>query len=143
MGSWLGRDDELLQRWDVGLAMVFGMILGAVLVQACYFYGRRWWERRRSARRWGDPVVVTIDTGWSGRVPLEGTIWNRSEGGVGLLVDEAFSPGDQLMIRVKDAPPNVPRVRVEVKHCHPARRCWMVGCQFREAVAWETLVWFG
>jgi PilZ domain len=143
MANWLGLSDEMLQRWDVGLALVFGMVLGAVAFQACCFYVRRWWERRRAGRRWGNPVAVMIDTGWSKKTSLEGTILNRSDGGIGILVNESFSPGDQLLIRAKEAPPSVPRVRVDVKHCQPTNTGWMIGCKFHEGVDWDTLVWFG
>jgi hypothetical protein len=140
--KWLDPHDDLLQRWDVGLAMVFGMIVGAVLFQYICHRLRRWWDRRMSLRKWGNPTAVSIIAAAGGKGDLDGTIWNRSDGGLGVLVDQAFAPGDQLMIRAKEAPPQIPWVRAEVRHCQPLRKSWMIGCKFQEVVHWETWVWF-
>jgi hypothetical protein len=130
-----------LRRWDVWGALFIGMVFGGLLFQTAYYYIKRIVERRTAWRRWGNPVGVLVDGICGG--PLRGLVVNRSQGGVGMVVDKAFDKGTQLRIRVEGAPKEIPWVPVEVRHCRSAGRNWLIGCKFLEPVSWNTFVWFG
>lgn len=99
-------------------------------------------ERRASLRRWGNPTEVHLRSGlWHG--PLHGLVVNRSTGGLGIFTDGEIPPGTALEIRAVEAPPSVPAVRAEARHCRKAGHGYFIGCQFSEDVPWEAQAWLG
>jgi hypothetical protein len=99
-------------------------------------------ERRGSNRRWGNPTEVHLRSAlWGDR--LHGLVVNRSTGGLGIYADMEIPPGTSVEVRVVEAPPNVPKVRVEVRHCRKVGNGYFIGCQFSEDVPWEARAWLG
>ena len=100
-------------------------------------------EKRRSARRQGKAVRVYI-SGFLGRsVPAIATVVNRSRGGLGIVVDQAVSPGMAFQVRPVRAPEDTPWVCVQVRSCRPSGKRWYLGCQFTENLPWTTVLLFG
>ena len=99
-------------------------------------------ERRRSPRRWGDPVQVYLWDGYPGSEPGRGWIANRSEGGLGLTVLEPVMEGTVLNVRVTIAPETVPWVPLVVKHQHPLAGRWVLNCQLLGTPEREVLLMF-
>jgi hypothetical protein len=100
-------------------------------------------ERRRTNRRWGNPVEVRIFSPLAVDEPLRGVVINRSRGGVAILVDNKHEEGTVLNVRAVLAPQYVPGVDVEVKNCRRAGRNWVVGCKYPEEPPWNAIAWFG
>jgi hypothetical protein len=99
-------------------------------------------DRRASQRRWGNPTEVHLRSDlWYDR--LHGLVVNRSAGGLGIYADMEIPPGTYLEVRVVEAPANVPKVRVEVRHCRRVGNGYFIGCQFSEDVPWEARAWLG
>ncbi len=130
--------------WDL---MTFWLAtgVGIVVSSGIFLLGRaglrRLSERRTSPRRWGNPQEVRI----SGPFPeaMQGTVLNRSDGGLALLITRPATPNTFLSVRSCEAPEHIPWVRVCVRHCRPEGKKWLVGCQFDEEVPWSVRVWFG
>ena len=75
--------------------------------------------------------------------PLRGWVVNRSQVGLGLLVEEALEIGTVVQIS-----PNTPGMNnlwftVGVIHCAPERIRWRVGVQFGKHMSWDELRLFG
>jgi hypothetical protein len=99
-------------------------------------------ERRIGRRRWGNPTEVQLRSDiWAYQV--HGLVVNRSTGGLGIFADKEVPPSTPLHVRAAEAPPNVPAVRVEVRHCHKIGRGFLLGCRFSEEIPWNARVWFG
>lgn len=99
-------------------------------------------ERRTSRRRWGNPTEVQL------RAPLwadshHGLVVNRSTGGLGIFTDKEVPSGTLLIVRPVEAPPSVEAAQIEVRHCLPVGKGFLIGCQFCEDVPWNVRVWFG
>ncbi len=99
-------------------------------------------ERRTSRRRWGNPTEVSLTSATLPRT-LHGLIINRSTGGLAIFVDENVPAGTVVKVRSKEAPHYVPSVEIEVRFARAVSRNFLLGCQFREEVPWNVLVWFG
>ena len=88
-------------------------------------------ERRTGRRRWGNPTEVHLHSSpWY--FPRHGLVVNRSTGGLGLYTDKEVAPGTSLEVRPVEAPAEVPAIRVEVRHCRPCGKGFIIGCQFTE-----------
>jgi hypothetical protein len=100
-------------------------------------------ERRRSPRRQGNPVPVEVsDTGV--RVePAQGWAFDRSMGGLGLILSEPAEVGTALSVRPRQGPIGTYWVRVEVRNCRRARDCFEVGCRFVHTPPWGVRLLFG
>jgi hypothetical protein len=99
-------------------------------------------NRRASARRWGNPTEVHLRSAlWYDR--LHGLVVNRSTGGIGIYADREIPSGTSLKVRAAEAPPSVPTVQVEVRHCRKVGKGYFLGCQFSEDVPWEARAWLG
>ncbi|MBY0527065.1 MAG: hypothetical protein K2R98_26965 [Gemmataceae bacterium] len=122
-----------------------GMLAGAIVSVGIYLMGRRLLrsspDRRANSRRWGKPVEVLV-TGLR-PMPHIGMVVNRSEGGLGLLLDKPMRPGLTFRVRPTEAPSAFPWIDVESRHCTATGRDWLVGCRFTDDVPWDVRVWFG
>lgn len=100
-------------------------------------------EQRRAWRRGGNPVPVLIkiptqkDPGW------RGWVFDRSVGGLGLVVENAFEPGAQLSVLPEKAPQSMPWIDIEVKSCRPGEDGFELGCKFVKTPPWSVLLLFG
>jgi hypothetical protein len=99
-------------------------------------------DRRRSARKWGNPVEVQIHPPDSA-IPLRGVVINRSTGGVAILVDDAYQTGARLMLRAVQAPAGVGWIAIEVRNCRAAGKNHVIGCSYPESPPWNAVVWLG
>jgi hypothetical protein len=98
-------------------------------------------ERRKSPRRWGNPIQVLLRDGRRGE-PLRGWVANRSAGGLGLSLAEPLAVGAQTQLRITVAPESVPSVELEVIHCHAQTGRWLVGCRFLTPPPADVLLMF-
>ncbi|MCI0683917.1 MAG: PilZ domain-containing protein [Gemmataceae bacterium] len=99
-------------------------------------------ERRKSRRRWLNPVSVSFYLGLESK-PRHGIVINRSSGGVAILVDRDIPPDETLFVRALEAPENVPVIQVKVRHSRRAGRMHLLGCQYCQDLPWNVKVWFG
>jgi hypothetical protein len=100
------------------------------------------YERRKSHRRWGNPVEVQLRHPQS-VIPLRGVVINRSTGGLAILVDDAYATGTQLTVRAVHAPAGVDWIAIEVKNCRAAGKNHVIGCSYPESPSWNAVVWLG
>jgi hypothetical protein len=99
-------------------------------------------ERRGGRRRWGNPTEVhLLSPLWDEH--FHGLVVNRSTGGLGIFADKEVPAGMCVQVRAAEAPADVAAVRVEVRHCLPVGRGFILGCQFSEDIPWNIRVWFG
>jgi hypothetical protein len=122
---------------------VIGTILGGFTFQIAYRWALRAYERRVAPRRWGNPVAVRLDSYELNGTPDHALVVNRSDAGLGLLVDRICEPGTLLRVRAEEAPAHIPWVQIEVRHYRAAGRNWVMGCRFTEPVNWDVRAWFG
>lgn len=97
-------------------------------------------EQRRSLRRGGNPVEVTI-TGYQGE--LHGWVVDRSTGGLCVSMHAEVPPGIHLKVLPTNASTIVPSVEVEVRSCRRVKDGFEVGCQFIKQPTWAVLLLFG
>jgi hypothetical protein len=97
-------------------------------------------ERRRWARRAGNPTAVLVHDTRRGLAPFDGWVLDRSAGGVCLLVDEELPVGAPLELRPAGAARSF---AAKVRHCRSDCSHWRAGCQFPEPLAWLDLRLFG
>lgn len=100
-------------------------------------------ERRRSLRRQGNPVTVRVTDAETLTPPYEGTVFDRSTGGLCLRVSNPVPPGTILCVLPIHAPEGLPWVRVMVRSCRPAAELWALGCEFIEELPLSVLLLFG
>jgi len=105
-------------------------------------YLNRGAERRTGARKWGNPVEVQVQKP-DCAIPLRGVVINRSAGGLAILVDDAYPPAMELMVRAIQAPTGVGWITVQVKNCRAAGKNWVIGCSYPETPSWNAVVWLG
>src|SRR5207237_208724 len=99
-------------------------------------------ERRTSRRRESTPVEVQITSQFHAQ-PMHGLVVNRSTGGLAILCDVELGAGLILTVRAHAAPPAVAGADVQVRHCRPAGKQWVLGCQYVKRLPWSVKVWFG
>jgi len=99
-------------------------------------------DRRRSIRRWFNPIEVQLISPFHDK-PVHGLIVNRSTGGLAILTDVAFDADTVLGVHPVDAPAGVGYIDVYVRHSRKASKLWVIGCQYKDEVAWNVKVWFG
>lgn len=103
-------------------------------------------EQRRSYRRTGNPVQVFFTPQGTCQEPKQGWVYDRSMGGLGLVIPYEVAPGTVLQIMPVNAPSVTPWIDVEVRSCRPAKDVkegWEVGCQFVKTPQWGVLLLFG
>jgi hypothetical protein len=92
--------------------------------------------------RWGNPTEVQLSSSLT-PTPVRGLVYNQSSARLGVLVDQAVSPGSVWQLRAIEAPDYIPSVDAEVKSCQRAAKSYALVCQFRSQVPWNVRVWFG
>lgn len=99
-------------------------------------------ERRRSLRRWFNPIDVIIISPFHDH-PVHGLVVNRSIGGLAILTDFEFAQDTVLNVRPMNAPAGIGYVTITVRHARKAAKLWVIGCQYKDDVMWNVKVWFG
>lgn len=100
-------------------------------------------ERRSSPRRKGNMVPLLISDAQATAEPVQGWVVDRSQGGLGLLVDEIVPLGTILSVRPTKARNQFRWIQVEVKSARRERSSWNLSCQFLEKLSWNDLRIFG
>jgi hypothetical protein len=99
-------------------------------------------ERRRSRRRWSNPVEVRIISPFHEQ-PVHGLVINRSTGGLAILTDVEFAPNTALSVRPVEVPEGTNYADVRVRHARQVSKLWILGCEYSADVPWNVKVWFG
>lgn len=100
-------------------------------------------DRRAAPRRAGNHIEVQILLSGTEQPARRGWILDRSIGGIGLLTEEPFEPGQLLRVRPREAPNTTPWTDVSVRTCRPYDSQHEVGCQFIGTPNWNQLLHFG
>src|SRR5207244_3551019 len=93
-------------------------------------------ERRRTRRRWSNPVEVMIISPFH-TTPIHGLVINRSSGGLAILVDIPFDPDTSLSVRALEAVKGIGFADVSVRHSRRVGKLWVIGCQYKDDVPWN------
>jgi len=98
-------------------------------------------ERRSAPRRRGNTVEVQL-------VAADGKTWvgwilDRSQGGLGVLVEQPIAEGTALKVRPRTASASIPWSEVTVRSCRREGHQYDVGCQFDRLPNWNELLHFG
>jgi len=100
-------------------------------------------EQRRSLRRSGNPVPVFLKSPTDKDPSWRGWVFDRSMGGIGLVVDSEFPIGTLLRVLPVHAPESTPWVEIEVRSCRQSPDGYELGCAFVKTPPWGTLLLFG
>ncbi len=100
-------------------------------------------ERRAAVRRGGNPMPVVLTDPSDAAVSFEGTVLDRSRGGLLIASPEPRRAGAVLRVRPKGAPEDVGSVAVQVRHARQKNGRWMLGCAFTRKMDWSELLIFG
>jgi CheY-like chemotaxis protein len=100
-------------------------------------------ERRRVARRKGEPVPVLISDLEERDEPLIGWVDDRSAHGMGVSAPLPAVVGSRVCLRSQRAVRGTPWVEAEVKNCRLVGSRWLVGCEFVANASPEVLTQFG
>ena len=98
-------------------------------------------ERRAATRRKGNTVEVQL-SGTHGTT-IRGWVLDRSQGGLGLLVEQVVAEGTPLKVRPCNAMATVPWIDVTVRSCRGEASQYELGCQFVRLPSWNELLHFG
>jgi hypothetical protein len=74
--------------------------------------------------------------------PVRGIVFDRSTGGLAILVEEPVLPDTVLGVRVV-AHPEMMWVPVKVRHFRPEGNYYLLGCQFLRSQPWSIQLLFG
>jgi len=99
-------------------------------------------ERRSAPRRGGGAITVVIARANARATRVQGSVTDRSLGGLGLAVPCPLGVGSIIKVRVAHVSEAIPWTPVRVKNCRPSRRQWIVGCEFIESVPSSVLLSF-
>jgi hypothetical protein len=100
-------------------------------------------ERRVAVRRGGNPMPIVLADPSEAAVSLEGTVLDRSRGGLLIASPELRPTGSMLRVRPKDAPEDVDWVGIQVRHARQKNGRWLLGCAFTRKMDWSELLIFG
>jgi len=100
-------------------------------------------ERRGSLRRRGKFVAVVVVDGHTKKTLTEGSVLDRSMGGLCLHVEDPLEPGQLVKIKPSNQHEAVDWVWAEIRSCQEERQGYKVGCQFTKAASYSTLLQFG
>ncbi len=99
-------------------------------------------ERRRTPRRPGNPVEVTV-LGLGGFGDDRGVIKDRSSAGLGLWVRRPVEPGAYLRVRACNAPDGTPWAELRVRWCRMEKDYFELGGDFVQPPPVGVLLTFG
>ncbi len=98
-------------------------------------------ERRATPRRRGNLVEVQLVDGDG--TSLRGWVVDRSQGGLGLLVEQPLAAGVALRVRPSAVGSSAPWTEVTVRSCRPEGSQYELGCQFIHMPNYGQLLQFG
>jgi hypothetical protein len=99
-------------------------------------------DRRKHPRRPTYPVPIRLESP-SGKWSFDGTVMDRSRGGLRLAVPKAMAVGTQVRLGVADSHVATPPVEATVRWCSKVGGRFEVGCQFAKSPPWNVLLLFG
>ncbi|MFN4261594.1 MAG: PilZ domain-containing protein [Gemmataceae bacterium] len=139
--AWNLAVNQRMLTWG---AFVVGALLGCLAFNLLSQWIQRIQDRREALRRWGNPVSIWLLPGLHEHVsPVAGLVVNRSPGGLGIVIEQPFKPGEWLRVRAASASLSIPWVAVRVRHCEQYQEKWIVGCQFSQTQPKHILATFG
>jgi hypothetical protein len=100
-------------------------------------------ERRSAPRRQGAAVPVEVSDAEGEHAPSPGSVLDRSRGGLCLAVPSPAAVGEVVCVRSVEYADSCPWVRMEVRHCRPDAKRWLLSCRFVEDQPWSVLLLFG
>ena len=100
-------------------------------------------DKRRNPRRLGGSVEIFVALPGETSNPVKGVVLNRSVGGLGILVGDAYPVGTTMCVRPLAASEMTPWVEVGVRTCRKRGGDWEVGVQFQKLPPYATMVQFG
>jgi hypothetical protein len=99
-------------------------------------------DQRFSARRNAGSVAVHVANVDTSEPPVQGSVIDRSMGGLGLLLPKTLAEGAHVRIRACEANVTTPWVEVEVKSCRKQGKNWQIGCKFVKTPPYNVLLTF-
>jgi hypothetical protein len=99
-------------------------------------------DKRRSYRKQGPPVPVTLSFSKNGKDPFRGWIVDCSQTGIGVTIDWPLPEDSTLFARPVNAPPRLGWFPVQLRNCRKDRNRWHIGCQFLHELKPEDLYFF-
>jgi hypothetical protein len=99
-------------------------------------------EKRGSLRRGGTSVPVLLSDAEGKAKPVRGMIFDRSAGGLAVVVEEPVKLGTVLGVRVV-AHPAMSWVPVKVRNFRREGSHYLLGCQFLRSQPWSIQLLFG
>jgi hypothetical protein len=100
-------------------------------------------DKRRNPRRPGRSIEVFVTVPGSNHKPCKGVVLNRSAGGLGILVGDAYPIGSVIGVLPVEASHLTPWVETEVKTCRKTGDDWELGLQFVKVPPYSTMLLFG
>jgi len=100
-------------------------------------------EKRRHPRRNGPPMPIVLSDDRSSGTPTLCRVVNRSQVGLGIVVDKPLPRGAIIRVRPVEAPEDVAWVRLEIRNCGRRRNEWYLGCRFLGELPWSVILLFG
>jgi hypothetical protein len=100
-------------------------------------------DKRKHTRREGPPMPVLLCSDGDSGTPAQGSVVNRSRGGLGIVVAKSIPRGTIIRVRPVEAPEDVAWVQLEVRNCRYRRNEYYVGCRFLGEPAWNVVLLFG
>jgi hypothetical protein len=101
-------------------------------------------EKRRTARRKGQPVTVLLTDEDFQISQWEGYVMDRSAGGVRVSSEKPAHVGQFLQIQVARRNKDMPWIKVEIVRSQPhLDGRWELGCKFVHPPTWNLLLMFG
>lgn len=100
-------------------------------------------ERRTNVRRGGMTVPVRVTTGGLRLDEMDGTVVDRSQGGLCLDLPGPVQVGQVFRLRSLLYDDVTPWVEVEARSVRPGGAGWVVGCRFASPLPWGLLLLFG
>jgi hypothetical protein len=92
-------------------------------------------ERRTSFRRKGNPLPILISDASGNAPPKEGTVLDRSLGGLLISAPDFAKVGITLSVRPKNASEDISWIQIDVRHCQKKQGRWLLGCAFSQKLA--------
>jgi hypothetical protein len=101
-------------------------------------------DRRRSPRRYGDPVEVRLSSYEATDLPCGPTGWVRDRclNGLAFTVDKPLEIGCWVRARPTFVSEDAAWVGLLVRHCHQQGNRWVIGCEFVETPPREVMLLF-
>jgi hypothetical protein len=100
-------------------------------------------ERRASLRRDGNPIPISIQIDLAEPVVIDGTVLDRSRGGLCVSVACEIPEGKAIRLRPAGGDAGEQWIEVQIKRSRKRKNSWELGCQFTHEHDWGTLLKFG